>query len=292
MMFKSFIAWLDSYISREEPSTILKALIGLMAFAGLLGTVFGNQAIRVGAFVALGVFVASVILFLVADRRRLQRACDMQRNLLALYCESLIGKPTKPLISVEEWHQVTNVYPNGDVRETLKIRAVVLRREVYFIRLKAGSGWEQSEKDRRDVKVVARGLTANNLPGPQRYVTRSWESMGKLTSIVHFHQPVRRGEEIRFKIVRMWPRKCYLLMREGAVDSFTFRNSNLIKISRVEHKIVLPFGASARYEPIGFDEGVSGSPLRITVADDETSFCFTADALPGGESVGIRLELK
>jgi hypothetical protein len=80
MMFKSFIAWLDSYISREEPSTILKALIGLMAFAGLLGTVFGSQPIRVGAFVALGVFVTSVILFLVADRRRLQRAYDRQRK--------------------------------------------------------------------------------------------------------------------------------------------------------------------------------------------------------------------
>jgi hypothetical protein len=116
--------------------------------------------------------------------------------------------------------------------------------------------------------------------------------MGKLTSIVHFDQPVRRGEEIHFEIVRMWPRKCYLLMREGAVDSFTFRNSNLIKISKVEHKIVLPLGASARYEPIGFNEGVPGSPLGITVSDNETSFCFTADALPEKDSVGIRLELK
>ena len=38
-MFKSFIAWLDTYLSREEPSTVLKAMVGLMAFAGLLGTV-------------------------------------------------------------------------------------------------------------------------------------------------------------------------------------------------------------------------------------------------------------
>lgn len=178
------------------------------------------------------------------------------------------------------------------MRETLKIRAVALRREVHFIRLKSGSGWEQSDKDRREVKVVARGLTVDDLPGPQRYVTRSWESMDKLTSIVHFHQPVRRGEEIRFEIVRIWPRKCFLLMREGAVDNFTFRNSSLIKISKVEHTIVLPLGASARYEPIGFDESVSGSPLRISVSDDETSFCFTAENLPEKELVGILLELK
>jgi hypothetical protein len=45
-MFRSFIAWLDSYLSREEPSSVLKAIVGLMAFAGLLGTIFGNQAVR------------------------------------------------------------------------------------------------------------------------------------------------------------------------------------------------------------------------------------------------------
>lgn len=291
-MFKSFIAWLDSYISREEPSAILKALIGLMAFAGLLGTIFGNQTIRVGAFVVVVVFVTSVILLLVADRRRLQRAYDVHRNLLALYCDFVIDNHPKPLISVEDWRQVTHIHPNGDVRETLKIQAIALRREVHFIRLKAGSGWEQPEKYRREVKVIARSLTVNNLPGPQWHVTRSWRSTDKMTSIIHFHQPVRRGEEIRFEVVRIWPRKCHLLMREGAVDAFTFRNSSLIKISNVEHTIVLPLGTSARYEAVGFNEGDPDSPIRITVNDDSTSFCFTAETLPDKELVGIRLELK
>jgi uncharacterized membrane protein len=79
-MLRSFIAWLDSYISREEPSSVLKALVGLMAFSGLLGTIFGNQAIRVGAFVVVIVFVLSVILLLLADRRRLRREDDMHRE--------------------------------------------------------------------------------------------------------------------------------------------------------------------------------------------------------------------
>lgn len=164
----------------------------------------------------------------------------MRRHLLAFYCDFLIDSPSRPIFSVAKWRQVTHIYPNGDVRETLEIRAVVLRREVHFIRLKAGSGWEQPEKYRREVKVVARGLAANNLLGPRRYVTRSWGAADKLTSIVHFHQPVRRGEEIRFEILRIWPRKCYPLMREGAVDSFTFKNTSLIKIANVEHAIVLP----------------------------------------------------
>jgi len=291
-MFKSFIAWLDSYISREEPSSILKALIGLMAFAGLLGTIFGNQTIRVGAFVVVIVFVTSAILLLLADRRRLQRAYDVHRNLLALYCDFVIDNHPKPLISVADWRQVTHIQPNGDVKETLKIHAVALRREVHFIRLRAGSGWEQPEKYRREVKVIARSLTVNNLPGPQWHVTRSWRSADKMTSIVHFHQPVRRGEEVRFEVVRIWPRKCHPLMREGAVDSFTFKNSSLIRISNVEHTIVLPPGTSARYEAIGFNEGASAAPIRIAVNDDGTSFCFTAETLPEKDAVGIRLELK
>jgi hypothetical protein len=149
-MFKGFIAWLDSYISREEPSSVLKAMVALMAFAGLLGTIFGNQAIRAGAFVVVIVFVMSVVLLLLADRQHLSQSYDTHRSLLARYCDFIIDHSSEPLVAIDTWRQKVYVQPNGDVREVLVLKAVALRERVYFIRLTAGSGQEQPEKYRRN----------------------------------------------------------------------------------------------------------------------------------------------
>lgn len=291
-MFKSFIAWLDSYISREEPSAVLKAMVGLMAFAGLLGTIFGNQAIRTGAFVVVIVFVVSVVLLLLADRRRLTRTHDTHLMLLARYCNFVIDHSAEPLVSIESWKQKTYVYPNGDVREVLTLKAVAIRERVYIIRLTAGSGWQQPEKYRRDVRVVARSLTADGLPGPRWNVTTSWLTTEKMNSILHLHRPIERGQEVLFEVVRTWPAKCQTLVL-GQVDEFCFRTSPLLEIQHVEYGIVLPLGHDAVYELIGATE----PDVRIeadTKYDQEGRkvFLWRADNVPNRTFVGIRLELK
>src|SRR3954453_2279406 len=293
-MFKSFIAWLDLYVSRETPASVLKSLVGLMAFAGLLGTIFGNQAIRVGAFVVVIVFIASVILLLLADRRNLQRSNETTRELLTRYCDFITENNPEPLISVETWDQVVYVEPNGDVREVIKITAVALRERVYFIRMTAGSRWDQPERYRRNVRVVARSLTVNNSPGPRWIVTTSWTSEQKRTAVLHLHEPIKQGEKIRFEVVRTWPAKCRPLMRDEVADSFIFRTaSRLLDIKRVEYKIVLPAGYAAVHEPIGLLE----PDVHLTVDDERDQegrkvFTWRADLVPSGKTIGIRLELS
>lgn len=193
-MFKSFIDWLDSHIAREEPSAILKSLIGLMAFAGLLGTVFGNHAIRAGAFVVVIMFGLSVMLALLADRRRLTRAYDTQRAQIARYCTYLVESNSDPQLSIGSWRQWVYVHPNGDVREVLKLNAVVLGEQMHFVRLTAGCRWDQPEKYRRDVKVVAGSISASGTPGPRWKVTTSWQSPRKMVAIAHLHEAIDHGE--------------------------------------------------------------------------------------------------
>lgn len=290
-MFKSFITWLDSYISREEPSSVLKAMIGLMAFAGLLGTIFGNQAIRTGAFVVIIVFIVSAMLLLLADRQRLRHTHDTYRMLLARYCDFVIDRSAEPLVSIESWKQKVYVHPNGDVREVLILKAIALREKVYFIRLKAGSRWDQPEKYRRDVKIIARGLTINGLPGPRWNVTTSWPTTEKMTSILHLHRPIKRGEEILFEVVRTWPAKCLPLVR-GQADEFSFRTSHLLEIQHVEYGIVLPAGYDAVYELIGSTE--PNIQMEADTQHDQEgrkTFVWRADKVPDYTFVGIRLEL-
>ncbi len=292
-MFRSFIAWLDSYITREEPSSILKAMIGLMTFAGLLGTIFGNQPIRVGAFVVVAVFVVSVILLLLADRRGLHREHETDRELLARYCDFVIDNSSDPLFAIKAWTQTVYVDRNGDVREVLTITATALRERVYFLRLTAKSKWDQPEKFRRKVKIVARGLTVNGQSGPRWNVTTTWNSVQKITSILHLHEPVKGGEEIILEVVRTWPAKCRPLMREHAAENFSLRTTSLLHVEHVEYRVVLPRGFDAVYEAIGHT--AAGVALSIEPQQDKegrNTFLWRANCLPSFNEVGIRLELE
>jgi hypothetical protein len=291
-MFKSFITWLDSYISREEPSSVLKAMVGLMAFAGLLGTIFGSQAIRTGAFVVVIVFVVSVMLLLLADRRRLRCAYEKDRALLMHYCNYLIENCTDPALSIETWTQRVYVHPNGDVREVLTLKAIALRDEVPFIRLTAGCGWDQPEKYRRDVKIIARGLTLSGTPGPRWNVTAPWLSTQKMISILHLNQPIKRGKEVLVEVIRSWPAKCLPLMRGGEAEDFFIRTSDLLEVEHIDYSVILPPGFDAVYELIG-----STAPNVQLSADAEYDqegrrvLAWHADKVPAGTPVGARIEL-
>jgi hypothetical protein len=291
-VFKGFIAWLDSYISREEPTSILKAMVGLMAFAGLLGTIFGSQPIRAGAFVIVIVFVASIILLLLADRRRLKGAYDTHRMLLARYCDFVVDNSPEPLVSIEAWRQRVYIHTNGDVREVLTLKAVALREKVYFIRLKAGSRWDPPERYQRNIKITARSLTVNGAPGPRWNVTTTWQSAQKINSILHLHQPISRGEEILFEVVRTWPAKCLPLVR-GEAEEFSFRTTPLLEIQHVEVSIVLPAGFDAVYELVGSKEpDVRLSANAEYDKEGRRVLVWHADKVPARTLLGMRLELK
>jgi hypothetical protein len=264
-----------------------------MAFAGLLGTVFGNHAIRAGAFAAVITFVLSVMLLLVADRRRLKRAYDLQRTQLARYCDYVVENTSDPHMSIESWRQVVYLRPNGDVREVLNLKAVALREKVHFVRLTAGSRWDQPEKYRRDVKVTARSITADGTPGPHWNVTTSWQSARKMVSIPHLRQAINRGEEITFEMVRTWPAKCLPMMRENEAEDFTLRTTSRLQVQRIEYRVILPPGFDAVHELIGSTQP-DVNLWAETEYDPENRrvFVWRSANVPALTTVGIRLELK
>lgn len=291
-MFKGFISWLDSHISREEPSSIIKSMIGLLTFAGLLGTVFGNHAIRAGAFVIAVLFILSITLALLGDRRRLRKAYDTQRAQLVRYCTHLVESNSAPQLSIDCWRQWVFVQPNGDVREVLKLNAVVLGEPMHFLRLTSGCRWDQPERFRRDVKVTANRLAANGARGTRWDVTTSWQSMQKMVYITHLDQPVKRGEEISFELVRLWPAKCLLLMRDQDADSFTLRTTSRLQVHSAEYRVILPPGFDAIQELIG----ATNPDAHLSAAteydqEDRKVFVWRAEKIPVMTTIGMRLQL-
>lgn len=292
VMLRKFITWLDSYISRKEPATVLRGLVVLMAFAGVLGGLFDHPTIRVGAIVGVVVFGVSSLLVLLADRYRLQLGHETQRELLARYCDFVIENRVAPLVSISTWHQKVYVQANGDVREVVMIKAVALREEVHFIRFHLGSEWDQPEEYRRNVTVRARGVNLDGVVGPQWNVTNTWLSDAKLNSIVHFRSPVRRGEEIGLEMVRFWPAKCRPMMRYGVAEEFFFRTTDLLQIQQFEYQVILPLGFDVAHRPIGFTEPDEHTSIdAYSDTEGRRVVVCRASRLPHRQSVGMRLEL-
>lgn len=245
-----------------------------------------------GAFVVVIMFVLSVVLALLADRRRLVKAFDAQRTQIARYCTYLVESNSDPQLSIDSWRQWVYVRPNGDVREVLHLNAVVLSEQMYFVRLTSNCRWDQPERYRRDVKVIAGSVSASGAPGPRWRVTTSWLSASKLIYIAHLHQAVHRGEKISFEMVRTWPAKCYPLMRDKDAEEFILRTTSRLQVQNVEYRVVLPSGFDAVYELIGStnpDAHLSATTEYDT--EDRKVFVWRSTKVPTMIPVGMRLQL-
>lgn len=290
-MFHEFTRWLDEYLRDHEPSVVLRAAIGLVTFASLLGAFFGSQTVRMGAFVAAIFCLMSGALLLIADRHGIKQERDTYLQRLNWYYDVLGKLSPEPLIAVDKWEQTVEIMPNGDAHEVLILDAVAPREVVFFARLTARSLWDQPKRQRRKITMTAQRVKADGSCGPHWNIMFSWQG-DKLVSHLDLDPPIRRGETIRFRVERTWPAKCAPMMRTKKAEDFVLRTSNALEIRRAEYSVVLPKGFEAVYELIG-----EGEPDVQLSADHEEhngrkTYSWCADKVPAKIGVGIRLQLK
>jgi hypothetical protein len=290
-MFDDFTKWLDDYLRTHEPSSVMKAAVGLVAFASLLGAFFGSQVIRVGAFVVVMFCLMSGVLLLLADRHSLMQERDDYLHRLNWYYEVLTELSPEPLIAVERWEQRVEIQLNGDVREVLTIEAVAPREHVFFARLTARSLWDQPRRQLRGLKQTVCTVKADGTLGTNWRIHSSWEG-DKLVSYLDLDPAIRRGQVIRFQLERTWPGKCQPMMRNKQAESFVLRTTNGLEIRRAEYKVILPENISAKYELVGADE----PDVQLTVDEEKESdgrrvYKWCVDKCPAHTAVGIRVQL-
>jgi len=291
-MLESLIEWLDAYILDRDAPAIIKSAIGLLGFASLLGAVFGSEAVRIVGVSIVALLFLVAVLALLGDRRRLHDDSDTQRKLLRRYCDFIMND-NKPIVQIVEWKQTVDVTREGDVTEYVNLRAIVLRKELYFLRLRIGAGWAQPPRYRKKVKVRVRSLDVNGTAkGPKWNTTVSWLEDGRLHLIAHLHDPVQQGRQINIEMKRVWPGKCLPLMRQGGADIFTFRFDKLMPMESVSYEVKLPVGCDAYYEAIGFEEPHGQMKIERKGRGDAVSICFSAAKIPLDRKVGMRLELR
>ena len=286
----------SNYLSFRRQSVLMMAGVAAVAVAAILAAVLGNGGLRATATVVAIVCAVGVVAVFLVEGRAAGRAAEDCGHLVARYCDFVVGNESAArdglLASVENWHQKVHIQPNGDVREVVVLEAVAERDEVYFIRFHLGSDWEQPAKYRRNVLVNADSIEIDGRPTKHWSITNSWLSGARLTSIVHFHSPVRMGQVVRMEMTRFWPAKCLPLMRRGMAERFVFGATELLRIRHLEYQVSLPIGFDARYEPIGFtppDNRISVN--GYTDVGGRRVFICRVTELPERLTVGMRLAL-
>jgi hypothetical protein len=288
-MLKSFIGWLDDYLTGNGPPAIVKGSLGILSFAGLMGALIGSSAIRSGIVLAAALTLSSLVLLLLTDRRSLKLRNELHRRLVSHYCDFIVER-LDPSPQVISWRQVTTISPRGDTQEEVVIRAKTLTDHLQFFRLRIGPGWDQPQKYRRRIAVNVRSLSVVDVPGTRLDITSSWLPNGKLDILAHFHTPPRSGSEIRLTMDWTWPGKCIPLMVHKEPDSFVFDFTQ--PVVHAIQKIILPAGYDAYHEPIGFREKEPGFSVEKSIGDQrQVQFVFEAHQLDANHKVGVRLEL-
>ncbi|WP_163512146.1 hypothetical protein [Fodinicola acaciae] len=291
-MLDSFVAWLDDYLIGKHPSVVVRSIVGLLAFASLLGVIIGNTAVRLGILLAALLLILAAALILLADRRTLQQTSDRYQRLLARYCEFINADP-QPTILIKHWDQHVAVDSKGDTHEFVTIKAVSLRENLYFVTLRIGPSWSQPKKYRDKVKVDIRSLLIDGNTGTSWDVTSSWLHDGRINIVAHLHDPVKRDSEMTIRMERTWPGKCLPLMMNHQPDEFILRFNEAMPIEAARYIVVLPAGADAHYEPIGFAQSDAGFGLEAgTDAENRRTFTLTTASFDSNRRVGMRLELK
>jgi hypothetical protein len=287
-MLRGFITWLDDYLAREAPSALVKATVGLLSFAALLGTLLGDLAVRAGFLVAAILAVVSLGLVLLADRRALQRRVDVAERQVTGYVKALHAM--EPGYRVTWWDKTILVAPNGDATETVTVRAKVEKPGVQFFLLWFGSHWRQPTRYRNRVAVRVRTLLVGGALGTSLDRTITWTADGKLALIAHLHTPPQVGSEISIKIEIDWPGKCVPLVR-GLCDNFTIRLATAVDHAR--YRIVLPKAFDTYWETIGFQDGDEGFVMTSEkTAEGGLAYQIEVRDLAPDQLAGVRLELK
>ncbi|ONI91238.1 hypothetical protein ALI22I_09190 [Saccharothrix sp. ALI-22-I] len=288
-MLKRFVQWLDDLLADEGVPAVVKAVLGIMSFAVLLGAVFGNTAVKAGALVTSILVVLSLGLILLADRRALVRQVEEHRNLVSRYSK-IVAEDGHSQYRIITWEEHATIEVNGDARKLVTIRAKVLA-DLRVMRLVQGCGWAQPARYRREIGVEVRKLLVGDLPGASLSTTVAWLKDGQLVLMVHFPEPPRVDSEITIAVEFTWPGMCAPLMRDRVPDKFTLRFATPVGYAR--YKVVLPRGYDAYHEPIGFEEYENG--FAAGPGKDESGqpvFLFEGFDLPEHQSLGMRLQLK
>lgn len=289
-MLKSFLGWLRDYVVHTGIVGVAEGMFGLLAFGGMLSTLFGSTAIKAGALVAVILGLLGLYILLIGNRVEWHRRTALYQRLLGHYCK-LLQDRYEHSWRIIRWDQFSDIRSNGDATETITVTAIVECEYLDFFRILTGSGRDHSDRERRKVQMRLRTLEVDGVGGTRWDATTNWISRSRLEVLAHFGVPARQGDEITMVIDQHWPKKWTRLVRDNEPDEFAveFRRP----IAELSYSIALPAGRETFVDPIGLVRGRHDYSLETKPNKyGRVEVTLSARDVPQDTRVGMRLDLK
>lgn len=289
-VLRSFIAWLDGYLTRAGVVGLVEGGLGVIAFGGALSVVLGDAVAKAGAVVAVLLASLGLVLLLAASRAELRRRSELCERLLIGHCRAFL-QDNQSSWRLTRWIEHQRIDDNGDAVAQVTVHAVVTCDRLRFYRFCVGSGQNQPLKTRRRVHVQVRSVAVEGIGGTRHEVTRHWVDDGRMEVLVHFPVPIHCGNEFSMLIEMYWPAKSARLMGDRLPDDFCVRVKPPLNL--LEYTVVLPAGEEAFYDPIGFR---SDDSHFLLVSRCNSSGCqeisLVGRDVPIDGRLGMRVDLK
>lgn len=290
-MLHGFIDFLDDYLTDTGIAGLIRATLGILAFASLLSAVFGTTAIKAGALVIATLCLLGVLVLLTTHHRTLRSQAGRHRLLLSHYCAVLTDQMDH-MWHIHHWSEVIDIAPNGDEKGSITIHATVDAEVLHFLRIVLGAHCKQPVKMRAKVHSVLAAFEVEGVGRTRWSETFHWLEDGRLEILAHcLSTPPVRGDRIRLRLDYTWPGKSATLMQQDEPDAFTILVSR--SLDHLNYRITLPPGTRVDYDAIGLVEDQDdfdlsgyflkrGQPIVELIAHD----------VEADHRVGMRLHLR
>ena len=279
---------LQDHVASTGLVGVTEAVLGVLGFAGLVSSLFGEPAIKAGAVVATMVALLGLLIVTTAGRTQLQSRNQSLENLLEHYCSALEQRYHHEW-RTKSWRQVISIDHQGNTTERISCTIAADSEFVDYFSIWCGAGWAWPRHLRRKVRYRLTTAKKGSEGGVRPTITDSWLDRDRLSIIVHLREPLPQGCEAEFDLAMYWPLKCLPLAKRGEPEEFARKFP--WPLESLHYAVELPRGCQARFDTIGLKNGAVKYRIRQTATDGAgTRITLTAEGIPAGLRVGMRID--
>lgn len=284
----SLLESLQDHVSNTGLIGVTEAVLGVLGFAGLASTLFGEPAIKAGAVVATLVAILGLLVVLATSRSRLQSRNQTLEGLIQHYCYALENR-YHHMWRTKSWRQVIVIDDQGNTTEEISCTIVADSEFVDYFSIWCGTGWAWPSHLQKKVRYHLATAKNGAEGGVRPTVTDCWYDRDQLAINVHLREPLPKGSEAAFDLAMSWPLKCVGLARRGEPEEFarTFPGP----VESLHYTVELPRGCPARVDTIGLKNGDTKYKLKSTTArGGGRRIILTVEGISADQRVGMRID--
>jgi hypothetical protein len=284
-MLKGFMSFLGDYLDEAGSTGLVRAALGILAFAGVLSAAFGSGAFKAAALAIGALVTLSLLIVLTKKNTELRHEVASGKDLMTSHGQWLFDHSTH-LWRINHWEEDITISANGDASGTIVVKVLVEAEDLPLFRLRFGPNWNQPEKYRHRVKATVDPGEG----GAEWKRTLNWVDRNRLEILIHLGAaPPKKGDELTFRVTFTWPGKAIPLMRHGEPDEYFMDMSR--PLAHLSYKITLPAGSRVGCSPFGLPKSAENYEFSRPT-DKQPVVRLVARDIDADHRIGVRLDLK